>query len=91
MIDKVCDKGFISKPCNSECECDKSCDVGEYLEYETCNCEKRLADKFVEEYNEIVEGAKIAWIILTEDKKMKFLRTVHFVIFNNLYNQHWSW
>ena len=28
----VCDKGFIWNPRNSECECDKSCDVGEYYE-----------------------------------------------------------
>ena len=35
----------------TECECDKSCDVGEYLDYENCNCEKRLVDKLVEEYN----------------------------------------
>ena len=28
----ICDKGFIWNPSNCECECDKSCDVGEYLE-----------------------------------------------------------
>ena len=31
-----CDKGFIWNPSNCECECDKSCDVGEYLDYENC-------------------------------------------------------
>ena len=30
----MCDKGFIWNPSNCECECDKSCDVGEYLDYE---------------------------------------------------------
>ena len=31
LIDKdVCDKGFIWNPSNCDCECDKSCDVGEY-------------------------------------------------------------
>ena len=39
LIDKwVCDKGFIWNPSN--CECDKSCDIGEYLDYENCNAEK---------------------------------------------------
>ena len=39
LIDKgICDKGFIWKPSNCKCECDKSCDVGEYLDYENCNC-----------------------------------------------------
>ena len=32
MIGKgMCDKGFIWNPRNCEYECDKSCDVGEYL------------------------------------------------------------
>ena len=33
LIDKgICDKGFIWNPrnCDCACECDKSCDVGEY-------------------------------------------------------------
>ena len=29
----ICDKRSIGNPCNYECECDKSCDVGEYLDY----------------------------------------------------------
>ena len=36
----MCDKGFIWNPSNCECECDKSCDVGEYLDYENGNCKK---------------------------------------------------
>ena len=37
LIDKgVCDKRFIWNPSNCECECDKSWDVGEYLDYELC-------------------------------------------------------
>ena len=42
-----CDKIFIWNPSNSECECDKSCDVGEYLNYDNCKCIKRLIDKLV--------------------------------------------
>ena len=44
----VCDKGFIWNPSNCECECDTSCDVGEYLDYEKCKCRKKLVDKLVE-------------------------------------------
>ena len=37
LIDKrVCDKGLISNPSNCECESDKACDVGEYLDHENC-------------------------------------------------------
>ena len=49
LIDKgVCDKGSIWNPSNFECECDKSCDVGEYLDYENRKCRKKLVDKLVE-------------------------------------------
>ena len=60
MIDKgVCDKGYIWKPSNCECECDESCDVGEYLNYKNCRCRKRLDDKLVEECTETVNEVKI--------------------------------
>ena len=37
MIDKgICDKGFIWNHINCQCECDKSCEVGEWLDYENC-------------------------------------------------------
>ena len=39
LTDKgVCGKGYIRNPSNCEYECDKSCGVGEYLEYENCKC-----------------------------------------------------
>ena len=42
LIDKgVCDKGFIWNPSNCECGYDKSCDIGEYLDYENCKCRKK--------------------------------------------------
>ena len=67
MIDKgVCDKGFIWNPSNCKCECDKSCDIGEYLDYENCRCRKKLVDKWVEECTENVEEMKLAKITWTE-------------------------
>ena len=38
-----CDKGFIWNPRNCECECDKACDIGEYLDYENCKCKKKIS------------------------------------------------
>ena len=35
----MCDRGFIWNPSNGECDYDKSCDVGEYLDYENCKKE----------------------------------------------------
>ena len=59
-VDKQeCDEGFIWNPSNCECECDKSCnkscDVGEYLEYKNCQCKKRIIDKLVEECSENID------------------------------------
>ena len=48
----ICDKGFIWNPSNCKCACNKSCDVGEYLDYENCKCRKKLVDKLVKECNE---------------------------------------
>ena len=37
LIEKgVCNKGFVWDPSNCECECDKSCHVGEYLDCKNC-------------------------------------------------------
>ena len=69
LIDKdVCDKGFIQNPSNWECECDKSCYIGEYLDYEKCKCRKKLVDKLVEECTENVEDVKLAKLTSNENK-----------------------
>ena len=44
---------------NCECECDKSCDIGEYLDYENCKGRKKLVDKLVEECTENVDEKEI--------------------------------
>ena len=65
---KKCDKGFIWSPSNGECECDKACDVGEYLDYENCKCRKKLVDKLVDECTETIEEVKLTKIILAENE-----------------------
>ena len=58
MIDKGrCDDGFIWNPAICECECDKSCDIGEYLDYENCKCRKKLIDKLVLEREDEIFNA----------------------------------
>ena len=67
MIDKgICAKVFIWYPSNYECECDKSCDVGEYLDYVNCTLRKKLVDKLIKECTENFEEAKITGITLFE-------------------------
>ena len=69
MIDKgICDKGYAWNPSNCKCECDKSCDFGEYLDYENCKFKKGLVDKLVEECGENVDEANLVEIALAENE-----------------------
>ena len=77
------DKGLIWNPSNHECECDKACDVGEYLGYENCNYRKKIVDKLVDECTETVEEVELAKITLAENEnsyKCSFC-TVYTVLF----------
>ena len=82
MIDKgIRDKGFIWNPSNCECECDKSCDVGEYLDYANCKCRRKLVDKLVEECTENTDEVKIAGMDLFErESKCKSSCTIYVVL-----------
>ena len=64
----MCDKGFFWNPSNCECEYDKACDVGEYLDYEHCKCRRKLVDKLVDKCTETVQEVKLARITLTENE-----------------------
>ena len=82
LIDKgVCDKGFIWNPSNCDYKCDKSCDVGEYLDYENSKCRKRLVDKLVEECSENIDENKLIYKrTLNDDECMQFLYGIHCII-----------
>ena len=55
MIDKgIWNKRFNWNPGNCECECDKSCDIGEYLDGANCKCRKKLVHKLIEGCTEII-------------------------------------
>ena len=69
LIDKgVCDKGFNWNTSNCECEFHKSCNIGQYLDYENCNCRKKLVYKLVEEYTETNDEVKLDKITLAENE-----------------------
>ena len=69
LIDKgICGKGFIWNHSNCECECDKSCNIGEYLDYENCKCRKKIVDKLIDECTETVEEVKLANITIAENE-----------------------
>ena len=43
----VCDKGYIWNPSNCAFECDKSCGIGQYLDYENCVYRNYIIDNLV--------------------------------------------
>ena len=57
----MCDKGFIWNPRNGQCECDKSFDIGEYLDYKNCKCRKKIIDKLTEECSENINGNEMIY------------------------------
>ena len=79
---KVYDKGFILSPSNCECECDKSCGIGEYLDYSNCKCGKKLVDPLVEECTENIDETKLVNITV-ENKNNDRCRSyvVYMVLF----------
>ena len=89
LIDKSeCDKGSIWNPCN--CECDKLCDVGEYLDYENCKCRKKLVDKLIVECTENIDKAKNAECNSIECSSIKNIYqcrscTLHIVFFSIIF------
>ena len=68
LIDKgLCDKGLVWNLSNCESECDKLCDVEEYLDYKNCKCRKRLIDQLVEECSENIDGNEIIYNDILND------------------------
>ena len=51
----ICHKRFIWNPSNCECECNKSCNVAKYLDFEKFKCRKKLVVILVEECSENID------------------------------------
>ena len=82
LIDKVvCDKDFIWNPSNCEYECDKSCDVGEYLDYKNCTCKKRLVDKLVDECAETADEE----VEKTDNNKNKCNSCIVYIVLSSIF------
>ena len=54
------DKGFVWNHSDCDCECDKSCDVGEYLDFKNCKCRKKI-DELVEEFSGNIDGNEMIY------------------------------
>ena len=63
------DKEFIFNPSNYECECDKSCSIGEDLDYSNCKYRKKLVDPLVEECKKNIEETKLVNLTVENENK----------------------
>ena len=75
LIDKrVCDKGYFFNPSNCECECDKFCNIIQYLDYSDCKCKNKLIDPLIEECTENDDDeTKIVNTTVKNDDKTKIV------------------
>ena len=98
----VCDEGYVWNPSNCECECDKSCNISQYLNYLDCKYRKKLIDPLIEECTENNDETKLVNITLTENennyqhsscKVYIVLMTVNFTIFTGIiiYFVYYNW
>ena len=61
---------------NCDCECDKTCDIAEYLDYENCKCRKKLVDQLIDECTETIEEVKLAEITISENENMVLVKCI---------------
>ena len=58
-------------PSNCESECDKSCNIGEYLDYSSCECRKKLTDPLVEECTENIDETELVNITVENENNSR--------------------
>ena len=81
LINKIVrDKGYIWNPSNCACKCDKSCGIGQYLDYKNCVCRNSLVDKLVEKCTNVIDGNTIYNKTLTVTHQM-IVPHVHHILY----------
>ena len=66
-------------------ECDKLCDIGQYLDYKNCVCRKSLVDKLVEECINVIDGDTMYNETLSINPNDFLSRTPYVVLFIHWY------
>ena len=81
LVDKInCDKGYLWNPSNCECECDKSCSIGEYLDYKNCICRKSIVDKLMEECDTVIKENNTSVVLSNNDYTPYFSLFIVFLL-----------
>ena len=80
MIHKgKCNDGFIWNASIWECDSDKSCDVGEYLDYANCKCSKRWIDQPVEECSKDINGNEMIFNVTLNDHRKAWNKSYYVI------------
>ena len=67
---------------NCECECNKSCSIGEYLDYSNWKCRKKLVDPLVEQCTESIEETKLVNVTVENENNS---RCTSYVVYKVLF------
>ena len=54
-----CAKGFMWNPSTCECQCDKWCKSGQYLDHKNCICKNKLIGRVTEECTSVINETMI--------------------------------
>ena len=87
LIDKgVCEKGYTWNPSNCECKCNKSCNVGKYLDYSDYKCKKKIVDSLlIKECTKNIDETRLVRKISNENECRCSLCTVYRILFSVFY------
>ena len=82
---------FIWNPSICECECNKSCDIEQYLDYKNCKYRKKLISKLVEECSEDINGNEMIYNGTSNNyEKVCNSCTLYITLFAiTFFNNHW--
>ena len=56
-----CDKRCVWNPSNCNCKCDKSCSIGEYLDYKNYKCRQKIAGSLVKKCSKNIDENEIIY------------------------------
>ena len=56
LVSKLaCDKGYVWNPSTCSCECDRYRETGQYLDYKSCVCRKKIIDDLIDQCTSTVD------------------------------------
>ena len=69
-------------PSTCSCECDRSCETGQYLDYKNCVCRKKIIDDLIEECTSIIDiEIKNNTLSKKNDKSFSNTYLILFIVF----------